>query len=112
MHAEGVHVKEIERHLSNIEREIAELKRLIAGADQGELAGAEQLGTLRQQLIDEGFDEELVLLVGTIPPREENYKKEIQQAISEGQRSKTSECSSMSTSLWMSCRPGRECAAA
>jgi hypothetical protein len=63
------------------------MKRLIAGPKEGKSMGPEKLKTLQQRLIDEGFDEELVLLVGIIPLRED-YKKEIQEAISERLRSK------------------------
>ena len=88
MSAEDVQIQEVQRHLSNIEREIAELKRLITVPREGESMGPEKLEILRQRLINEGFDEELVPLVGTIPLREEVYKEEIREAISERLRSK------------------------
>lgn len=88
MHVEDVQIQEIQRHLSNIEREIAELKRLITRSKGGEPKSAEKLEILRQRLTDESFDEELVLLVGIIPLREEDYKKEIREAISERLHSK------------------------
>jgi len=61
---------------------------LITVPREGEPMRLEKIEGLRQRLIDEGFDEELVPLVGTIPLREEDYKEEIREAISERLRSK------------------------
>lgn len=74
-------MQEIQRHIRNIEREIAKLKELIGRAKEDESQQAE-LVRLRQQLVEEGLDEKLVRLVGTLPIRNEDYKEEIRQAIS------------------------------
>jgi len=86
MWAEGAQIQEIQRHLNNIEREVTELKKLVARPIKP--ANAKQLELLRHQLIAEGFEEELVQLVGVIPLRERAYKKEILDAISERLKSK------------------------
>ena len=38
---------------------------------------------LRKQLLDEGCDEELVQLIGTVPTHRDNYKEEIRTVIYE-----------------------------
>lgn len=81
MRAKAAQIQEIHRHLNNIEREVTQLKKLVAGSDR--LTSAKQLKLLRRQLIVEGFEEELVQLVGIIPLRKDDYKKEIREAISE-----------------------------
>lgn len=81
MRAKGAQIQEIHRHLNSIEREVKELKKLIAGP--GKPTNAKQLELLRQQLLAEGFEEELVQLVGIIPLRKEDYKKQIREAIFE-----------------------------
>lgn len=74
-------MQEIQRHIGNIEREIAKLKELIGRPKEDESQQAE-LVRLRRQLVEEGLDEELIRLVGTLPIRNEDYKEEIRQAIS------------------------------
>jgi len=74
-------VEEMQKHLKNIEQEINALKKLI----QARLGGGgwgEEIEAIRAELIKEGFDEELIRLVGTASLREEDYKKEIRGVIS------------------------------
>ena len=44
---------------------------------------SKHLQKLREQLIDEGLDEKLVRLVGTVPLRRDSYKAEIRATIYE-----------------------------
>jgi hypothetical protein len=43
----------------------------------------EQIEEIRRQLLNKGIDEDIVDLVGTIPIRDIDYKKDIRLAISE-----------------------------
>lgn len=77
-------IQEIRKHLEGLERELIILKRLLetpakAQGDENE----KQIQELREQLISEGFDKELVQLVGTVPLYNIDYKEEIRNLIYE-----------------------------
>ena len=70
------------KHVENLERELTTLKKLIETPEETQKIRSEtQIRELRKQLLDEGCDEELVQLVGTVPKRRENYKEEIRTVI-------------------------------
>ena len=74
----------IKTHLENIERELAIIKRLIGVSTEVELNKTdEQIKEIRRQLLNKGIDEDIVNLVGIIPMRDIDYKKDIRLAISE-----------------------------
>ena len=70
----------LRRIIENIERELTTLKKFIETPEETQKI---QIRELRKQLLDEGCDEELVQLVGTVPKRRENYKEEIRDVIYE-----------------------------
>ena len=77
-------IQEVRKHLENIERELAMLKKLIeAPAQTQESKDEERIRELRKQLLDEGLDERLVQLVGTVPLLHDDYKEEIRAVIYE-----------------------------
>ena len=77
-------IQEVRKHLENIERELAMLKKLIeAPAQTQESKDEERIRELRKQLLDEGLDERLVQLVGTVPLIHDDYKEEIRAVIYE-----------------------------
>jgi len=78
----------IECHLLAIEEEnnkiIEDSNQVIGIAIETELNKTdEQIEEIRRQLLNKGIDEDIVHLVGTIPIRDIDYKKDIQLAISE-----------------------------
>ena len=77
-------VREIRKHLENIERELATLKKLIGTSLETQGTEDEvRIHELRKQLLNEGLDEELVRLVGTVPLENNDYKEEIRTVIYE-----------------------------
>ena len=77
-------IQEVRKHLENIERELVMLKKLIeAPAQVQESKDEERIRELRKQLLDEGLDERLVQLVGTVPLIHDDYKEEIRAVIYE-----------------------------
>jgi len=74
--------QELRRIIENLERELTTLKKFIETPEKtGKIKNETQIRELRKQLLDEGCDEELVQLVGTVPKRRDNYKEEIQTVI-------------------------------
>ncbi|MBC8232159.1 hypothetical protein H8E77_21650 [bacterium] len=74
----------LRRIIENIERELTMLKKFIETPEETQkIQNETQIQELRKQLLDEGCDEELVQLVGTVPKRRENYKEEIRTVIYE-----------------------------
>ncbi len=87
MDSEHFDTREIQRHLENIERELAALRKLIGTPLEAQDTEDEtRIQELREQLLKEGLDEELVQLVGTVPLRNEDYKEEIRSVIYERYR--------------------------
>jgi hypothetical protein len=77
-------IQEVRKHLENIERELVMLKKLIeVPAQTQENKDEERIRELRKQLLDEGLDERLVQLVGTVPLIHDDYKEEIRAVIYE-----------------------------
>jgi len=77
-------IQEVRKHLENIERELAMLKKLIEAPVQTQEDKDEaRIREIRKKLLDEGFDEELVRLVGTVPLLHDDYKEEIRAVIYE-----------------------------
>ena len=68
---------QIEKHLRNIEREFAQVKTLMGAFAR------QRITALREELVNEGFDEGLVELVGSVPVWEEDYKNDIRRVICE-----------------------------
>lgn len=82
-------VQRVREHLKNIERELAILKELIETPSEAQADRDDsEIQKLRKRLIDEGFDEELVQLVGTVPLRNSDYKEEIRAVIYERHKRK------------------------
>jgi hypothetical protein len=83
----AVKFPQMQKHLENIERELAALKRLLEttsrdkGPVEAEVRGKD-IESLKRELRQEGFDEDLLQLVGTVPLRQKEYKEEIRAAIS------------------------------
>lgn len=82
-----VNFPKIRKHVEKIERELALLKNLleIEATTRGEgLVEAEEkdIESLRGELRQEGFREDLLQLVGTVPLQRKDYKEEIRAAIS------------------------------
>ena len=76
--------QELRRIIENLERELTMLKKFIEAPEETQKIKNEmQIQKLRKQLMNEGCDEELVQLVGTVPLRVDNYKEEIRNAIYE-----------------------------
>ena len=72
------------KHIENLEWELTTLKKLIETPEETQKSKNEtRIQKLRKQLMDEGLDEELVQLVGTVPLRRDNYKEEIRTVIYE-----------------------------
>ena len=79
-----LNIQEVRKHLENIERELTMLKKLVeTPAEKQETKDEARIRELRKRLIDEGFDEELVQLVGTVPLLHDDYKEEIRAVIYE-----------------------------
>jgi hypothetical protein len=77
-------IQEVRKHLENIERELAMLKKLVGTpAETQEDKDKTRIRELRKQLLDEGLDERLVRLVGTVPLLHDDYKEEIRAVIYE-----------------------------
>ncbi len=73
------------KHIENLERGLTTLKTLIETPEETQkIKNETRIRKLRKQLLDEGWDEELVQLVGTVPLRRDNYKEEIRTVIYEG----------------------------
>ncbi len=76
--------QEIQRRLENIKRELAALRKLIGTPLEAQDTEDEtRIQKLREHLLKEGLDEELVQLVGTVPLRNKDYKEEIRAVIYE-----------------------------
>jgi predicted DNA-binding antitoxin AbrB/MazE fold protein len=76
--------QELRHIIENLERELTTLKKLIETSEETQkIKNEERIQKLRKQLIDEGWDEELVQLVGTVPLRIDNYKEEIRNVVYE-----------------------------
>ena len=89
MELEYYEIKKLQEHLGNIEREISILKKLIESTVEAkEHANEKRIHELRQKLISNGLDEEIVMLVGTIPLYNEDYKDEIRKVLYERFESK------------------------
>ena len=81
---EYLDIQEIRKHLDNLEQELVTLKKLIGLPPEiQDTENEARIQELRKQLIDEGLDEELVQLVGTIPLKHDDYKEEIRAVIYE-----------------------------
>lgn len=83
----AVKFPQMQKHLENIERELAALKKLLetTSRDEGPVkaeVGGKDIESLKRELRQEGFDEDLLQLVGTVPLRRKEYKEEIRAAIS------------------------------
>ena len=79
----------LRRIIENIERELTTLKKFIETPEETQkIQNEKRIRELRKQLLDEGCDEELVQLVGTVPKRRENYKEEIRDVIYESAQRK------------------------
>ncbi len=85
-------LQEALKHIESLERELTTLKKLIETPNESIMLSFEEtqksknearIQKLRKQLMDEGLDEELVQLVGTVPLRRDNYKEEIRTVICE-----------------------------
>jgi hypothetical protein len=77
-------IQGVRKHLENIERELTMLKKLVGTSTETQEDKDEtRIRELRKQLLDEGFDEELVQLVGTVPLLHDDYKEEIRAVIYE-----------------------------
>ncbi len=84
MDSEYSDTREIQRHLENIERELAALRKLIGTPlEIQDTEDETRIQELRERLLKEGMDEELVRLVGTVSLRNEDYKEEIRAVICE-----------------------------
>ena len=76
--------QELRRIIKNLERELTTLKEFIETPEETQkIKNETQIRELRKQLLDEGCDEELVQLVGTVPKRRDNYEEEIRTVIYE-----------------------------
>lgn len=68
---------QMQKHLRNIEKEFAQFKKLTT------VFTSQHIKALRKELLEEGYDEVLVELVGSVPVWEENYREDIRRMISE-----------------------------
>jgi len=87
MELNNLDIKKIQEHLANLEKEITIIKELIGIST--EISSDNQIREIRERLIREGIDEDLVSLVGTIPIYDDDYKKDIYLAISEREKYKS-----------------------
>jgi hypothetical protein len=74
-------IQKVQEHLENLEKEIGILKKLIESSL--ETRNERRIHELRKKLLNDGLDEEIVMLVGTIPLYNENYKDDIRTVICE-----------------------------
>ncbi len=89
---ESYDIQKLREHLGNIERELSMLKKLVeSSAETKEHANEERIQELRRKLISNGLDEEIVMLVGTIPLYNEDYKDEIRNVLYERHKRKHEE---------------------
>ena len=77
-------IQKVLEHIKNLEQELGFLKELVGVTLETQEGGNEaRIQKLREQLIDEGLDKELVRLVGTVPLHRDSYKEEIRTVIYE-----------------------------
>ncbi len=89
MNPKHLDIQKVREHLENLEQELTTLKELVETASETQEGGnAARIQELRKQLINEGLDEELVQLVGSVPLRRDDYKEEIRAVIYERYRRK------------------------
>lgn len=82
MNPKYLDIQKVQEHLENLERELTMLKGLVKTVSETQEGRDEaRIRELRKQLINEGLDEELVQLVGSVPLRRDNYKEEIRDVI-------------------------------
>jgi len=84
MHLSNFDIQKVQRQIENLELELTALKKLLKPFGKTKKSkGKKKIQNLRKQLMNEGFDEELVQLVGTVPIYQDDYKEEIRNLIYE-----------------------------
>lgn len=84
MHLSNFDIQKVQRQIENLELELTALKKLLKPFGEAKKSKRKKrIQKLRKQLMNEGFDGELVQLVGTVPIYRDDYKEEVRNLIYE-----------------------------